>query len=82
MPMITAVPRLRTMSMAVFVVAPLPYASKAKSTPPSVISCTRRTASSWRAFTVCVAPKLVANSSADSFTSTAMMAPAPASLAP
>src|SRR5215470_9219520 len=64
MPTMTAVPRLRSMSTAIRVVAPLPYASNAKCAPPPVSACTRATALSVRALTVCVAPNFVANADA------------------
>src|SRR5688572_8437333 len=82
MPTITAVPRLRSMSTAIRVVAPLPYASKAKWTPPPVSAWTRATAFSFRAFTTWVAPNFFAKSSAPSLTSTATIVVAPASRAP
>mgnify|MGYP003693991455 CR=1 FL=1 len=82
MPTMTAVPRFLSMSTAIRVVAPPPYASKANCAPPPVMACTRSTAASVRALTVWVAPNFRAKASAESFTSTATMVVAPASRAP
>ena len=81
-PTTTAVPPRCVESTACSIVAWVPTSSNAKSTPPlPLIACTRATGSSVAALTTWVAPNSSAHASFCGITSTAMILPAPTSLA-